>query len=102
MIHPIKAPTSFECDGCGHHASFHQMQNKIDEAITSRWTREDGSFDREAYEMDEEVQEVLAKRKRLGIQGDMTSNGNILMPDKARSTLVGQPHRKRIRTEKSS
>ena len=101
MIHPIKAPTSFECDGCGHHASFHQMQNPVDAAITARWTRPDGSFDREAYEMDEEVQEVLAKRKRLGIERDMTSNGNLLMPDKARSTLVGQPHRKRVRTEKS-
>ena len=101
MIHPIKAPTSFECDGCGHHASFHAMQNKIDEAITSRWTREDGSFDRGAYEADEEVQEVLAKRKRLGFPGEMSSSGNLLMPDKAKSTLVGQPNRKRIRTEKT-
>lgn len=101
MIHPIKAPTSFDCDGCGHHASYHAMQNKIDDSITSRWTREDGSFDREAYEADEEVQEVLAKRKRLGIERDMTSNGDLLMPDKARSTLVGQPGRKRIRTEKT-
>lgn len=102
MIHPIKAPTSFECDGCGHHASFHQMQSKIDEEITARWTRDDGSFDREAYELDEEVQEVLARRRRLGVQGDLTSNGNLLMPEKARSTLVGhQPGRKRVRTEKN-
>ena len=89
MIHPIKAPTSFECDGCGHHASFHQMQNKMEEEIVSRWHRTDGTFDREAYDLDEEVQEAIAKRRRLGIEGEISSNTEIVMPGKARSTLLG-------------
>ena len=37
MIHPLKAATSFECDGCGHHASFHKMDNAIDEETVRRW-----------------------------------------------------------------
>jgi hypothetical protein len=102
MIHPIKAPTSFECDGCGHHASFHKMENRIDEAVVSRWKLADGTFDREAYIMDEEVQEILAKRRRQGITREMSSIAATGMPDKAKSTLMGNgASRKRSRAEKS-
>lgn len=37
MLHPLKGSTSFECDGCGHHASFHKMDNKEDEESVRRW-----------------------------------------------------------------
>ena len=37
MIHPIKAATSFECDGCGHHASFHRMENQQEQEIAQKW-----------------------------------------------------------------
>lgn len=37
MVHPLKAATSFDCDGCGHHASFHQMENPAEEEAASRW-----------------------------------------------------------------
>ncbi|KAL8665872.1 MAG: hypothetical protein Q9168_007616, partial [Polycauliona sp. 1 TL-2023] len=37
MIHPLKASTSFECDGCGHHASFHKMDNQQDDETVRRW-----------------------------------------------------------------
>ncbi|KAL8779283.1 MAG: hypothetical protein Q9213_007015 [Squamulea squamosa] len=37
MIHPLKASTSFECDGCGHHASFHKMDNHQDDETVRRW-----------------------------------------------------------------
>ena len=40
MIHPLKAATSFECDGCGHHASFHKMENQEEDEITRRWKLE--------------------------------------------------------------
>jgi hypothetical protein len=29
--------SSFECDGCGHHASFHNMENSKDDAVVKRW-----------------------------------------------------------------
>ncbi|KAF2403755.1 hypothetical protein EJ06DRAFT_546888 [Trichodelitschia bisporula] len=36
MVHPLKVTTSFECDGCGHHASFHGMENPAEEAAIAR------------------------------------------------------------------
>lgn len=32
--------TSFECDGCGHHASFHSMENPADSEVIKRWTEQ--------------------------------------------------------------
>lgn len=40
MLHPVKAATSFECDGCGHHASFHSMENKDEDEVVKRWEAE--------------------------------------------------------------
>ncbi|KAE9987101.1 hypothetical protein EG328_003883 [Venturia inaequalis] len=37
MIHPMKATTSFDCDGCSHHASFHTMDNPLDTETIKRW-----------------------------------------------------------------
>ena len=91
MVHPAAAANSFQCDGCGHHASFHELRSNSDEVFRSRWAREDGSFDREAYEADEEVQEILAKRRRLGYTKPMHSTDNLTMPQKAQSTLVDKP-----------
>lgn len=101
MIHPLKAATSFECDGCAHHASFHKMENKAEEEVVARWRTADGNFDREAYKMDEEVQEAVAKRRLLGITQEMSSMSDVAMPEKARSTLVG-PARKKQRTVRAS
>ncbi len=58
MIHPLKAASSFDCDGCGHHASFHRMESKEEEEIARRW---------KAEEMAKEVQQVEreAEQKRL-------------------------------------
>ena len=33
MVHPLKAATTFDCDGCGHHASFHKLVSAEEEAI---------------------------------------------------------------------
>ena len=109
MLHPTKIASSFECDGCGHHASYHAMRSRAEDgaasaaaaAVASRWQRPDGSFDREAYELDEEVQEILAKRRRLGIEGAISSNRDIGMPEKARSTLM-ETGKKRTRTAMGS
>ena len=95
MIHPSAASNSFSCDGCGHHASFHEMRSESEEYVQGRWTREDGTFDRDAYEADEEVQEVMAKRRRLGYMKPMYSSGDLTMPHKAQSTLVDGPQKKR-------
>ncbi|KAK0637759.1 hypothetical protein DIS24_g10492 [Lasiodiplodia hormozganensis] len=40
MLHPLKVTSSFSCDGCGHHASFHNMASPADDAVIARWTSE--------------------------------------------------------------
>lgn len=72
MIHPLKAATSFDCDGCGHHASFHRMQNPEDEEIARRWKQEEAARERQGTRVveRERFEEVLtsfglAKRRRI-------------------------------------
>jgi hypothetical protein len=31
MLNPLQAASSFACDGCGHHASFHNLKNAEEE-----------------------------------------------------------------------
>lgn len=31
MLNPLQAASSFACDGCGHHASFHNLRNPSEE-----------------------------------------------------------------------
>ncbi|KAK8168039.1 hypothetical protein BKA80DRAFT_265880 [Phyllosticta citrichinensis] len=40
MLHPLKLSSSFTCDGCDHHASFHSMASPADDAIIARWETE--------------------------------------------------------------
>lgn len=40
---PYQAATSFECDGCGHHASFHSLENLSEDAILKKWSEEEAS-----------------------------------------------------------
>jgi hypothetical protein len=72
MIHPLKAATSFDCDGCGHHASFHRMQNPEDEEIARRWKQEEATRERQGTRVveRERFEEVLTdfgpgKRRRI-------------------------------------
>lgn len=79
MLHPVKvsippislraiksltfsqAATSFECDGCQHHASFHSLENPNEDAVLKKW---------EAQESRNSVQKqaiagASRKRKRI-------------------------------------
>ena len=80
MIHPMKASTSFDCDGCGHHASYHRMQNEQEEEIAKRWKEEEEAKARqvesERWRSVEEVMEELApKRKRIAAAAAPPSPG---------------------------
>ncbi|KAI5820633.1 hypothetical protein BZA77DRAFT_301251 [Pyronema omphalodes] len=33
MLNPLQAASSFACDGCGHHASFHNLKNADEEGV---------------------------------------------------------------------
>ncbi|KAF1831954.1 hypothetical protein BDW02DRAFT_530848 [Decorospora gaudefroyi] len=60
MLHPLKSSSSYECDGCGHHASFHSMENQAEDEILKRWELEA----KEKAERDEEAQPRPKKRVR--------------------------------------
>lgn len=36
-----QAATSFECDGCGHHASFHSLENPAEDAVIKKWSEQE-------------------------------------------------------------
>ena len=100
MIHPVKAATSFECDGCSHHASYHKMENKAEDEIISRWKVADSTLEHEGYRKDDEDQS-RPKRRRLEITQGAILNSDTGMAEQARSTLVG-PGRKRTKSQKTS
>ncbi|USP81628.1 hypothetical protein yc1106_08902 [Curvularia clavata] len=60
MLHPLKSSSSYECDGCGHHASFHNMENKMEDEIRKRWETEA----KEKAEQSDKAQQRPKKRVR--------------------------------------
>ena len=70
MVHPLKAATSFDCDGCGHHASFHKMENHQDEEAVERWKKLEAAVDSSncvgsQLTIADTVRETAPKRQRL-------------------------------------
>lgn len=41
MMFRGQAATSFECDGCNHHASFHSLENPAEDAILQKWASQE-------------------------------------------------------------
>jgi hypothetical protein len=76
MLHPLKVRTdpyetillltslesasSYECDGCAHHASFHSMENKTEDEVRKRWEQEA----KDKADQENEVQQRPKKRAR--------------------------------------
>jgi len=42
-----KAASSFECDGCNHHASFHSLENPAEDAVRQKWLEQEAAQARE-------------------------------------------------------
>lgn len=94
MIHPVKAATSFECDGCGHHASFHQLENKEEREIIARWQTADRNSIQEASRVSQDVQEIRApKRKRMEAVESSTVRPMVKQEEEA---LEGRPSRMQL------
>lgn len=68
----VQSASSYECDGCSHHASFHSMENKTEDDVRKRWEQEA----KEKADRDEETQQRPKKRVRA-IEYQNTS-GSIL------------------------
>ncbi|KXS96381.1 hypothetical protein AC578_8447 [Pseudocercospora eumusae] len=61
MLHPVKAATSFDCDGCNHHASFHSLENTAEDAVLKKWSEQ------EAQDAITDATEGATNRKRRRI-----------------------------------
>lgn len=60
-----KAATSFECDGCQHHASFHSLENKDEDAILRKWAEQE-QHERETNTLQRQaIVGATRKRKRV-------------------------------------
>lgn len=56
----LQSASSYDCDGCSHHASFHSMENRIEDEIRKRWEQEA----KDKAERDDEGQQPPKKRVR--------------------------------------
>ncbi|KZF18965.1 hypothetical protein L228DRAFT_51552 [Xylona heveae TC161] len=73
MIHPTKAATSFECDGCGHHASYHQLENKKEDEILARWRAEEASAN--------DRHPITGRKRRRTQRGTGNNTGQVDAPN---------------------
>ncbi|KAI4241931.1 MAG: hypothetical protein LQ352_007362 [Teloschistes flavicans] len=58
-----QAATSFECDGCGHHASFHKMDNRQDEEYERQWKSQ-----QQARDGDQASQQTIRPSMAAGVE----------------------------------
>lgn len=100
MVHPLKAATSFDCDGCGHHASFHKMDNPLEADVLRRWKEMDA--DNDALRLEgfrqgvREVEEVAPKRRRTADGTAALEVEQVLINHRR---FLENPERKRIRKD---
>ncbi|KAF9700302.1 hypothetical protein EKO04_001293 [Ascochyta lentis] len=83
MLHPLKSSSSYECDGCNHHASFHSMENKAEDEIRKKWEQE--ANDKAAREK-EASQRPRKRLRAIDYQDNADKTGDLLkllesMPD---------------------
>ncbi|KAF2812082.1 uncharacterized protein BDZ99DRAFT_383278 [Mytilinidion resinicola] len=80
MLHPLKSSSTFECDGCSHHASFHNLENKAEDEVRKRW-----EVEQKAKEAEAQLHNASKSRKRPRlIEGAATtSNGRLLIEEHA-------------------
>ncbi|KAK6441610.1 hypothetical protein LTR95_002148 [Oleoguttula sp. CCFEE 5521] len=75
MLHPIKAASSFECDGCAHHASFHSLENPAEDAVVKKWAA--------AEQLAKEQQQAIAgaggsKKRKLLVERDTGASAELV------------------------
>lgn len=94
MLHPIKvrfkisflprnntdrassqAASSFECDGCSHHASFHSLENPAEDAIRQKW------LDQEAQAKEQQAAVGASKKRKMLAQNAANENDRIVVLD---------------------
>ncbi|KAM0718684.1 hypothetical protein Q7P37_005755 [Cladosporium fusiforme] len=80
MLHPVKAASSFECDGCGHHASFHSLENPAEDAIRQKWSEQ------EAQAKEQQAALGASKKRKLLAQSTIKDDERIVVLDELSDT----------------
>ncbi|OAL53670.1 hypothetical protein IQ07DRAFT_608982 [Pyrenochaeta sp. DS3sAY3a] len=75
MLHPLKSTSSYECDGCTHHASFHNMENKVEDEIRKRWEQEAKD------KADQEKTQSRPKKRIRAIEYNASANSHTIEDD---------------------
>lgn len=102
-----QAATSFECDGCQHHASFHSLENKEEQAILQRWEEESQQENRKGVPQ-QSLPSASRKRKRiaetshqtLGLPGIFEIVDDSDHNDETSNAAVGQLQQEMVGTER--
>ncbi|KAF3189156.1 hypothetical protein TWF788_011276 [Orbilia oligospora] len=100
MVHPLKATTSFDCDGCSHHASFHKMKSHEEEVENAARFRE-SLLTVESSVGNRDVRDAGSGRRTVGLiqgrveleeeEGDddtVDEDGEFLEPEKKRRAVA--------------
>ncbi|KAL1594423.1 hypothetical protein SLS60_010183 [Paraconiothyrium brasiliense] len=84
MLHPLKSTSSFECDGCAHHASFHSMENKEEDEVRKRWEQE--ARDKALREQQELLDRPRKRLREIGFGGGDSSGSQVRAIERGRMT----------------
>jgi hypothetical protein len=95
----LQSASSYECDGCSHHASFHSMENKNEDEIRKRWEQEAKDKADQGSEAQQrpkkrvraiEYQSAMGTNDLLGMGSSSTASTNT---SKGRGAVAKKPGR---------
>ncbi|CAD0090712.1 unnamed protein product [Aureobasidium mustum] len=79
MLHPVK------CDGCGHHASYHNLDNPSEDAILAKWSAQEKA----TIIQQQPSTSSRNKRKRITSQPYDDSQSTITITDDSTEAIEG-------------
>lgn len=89
-----QSTSSFECDGCAHHASFHSMENKEEDEIRKRWEQEarekTRSESQDAERPRKRAREIEYAREDASSQARLLEGGLITLEEEEGASEAGR------------
>lgn len=83
-----QAATSFECDGCSHHASYHNLDNPSEDAILAKWSAQEKAV----ITQQQPTTSSRNKRKRITSQPHDDRESTITITDDSPEVIEGALH----------
>lgn len=81
----LQAATSFECDGCGHHASYHNLDNPSEDAILAKWSAQEKAMTTQQ----QPSTSSRNKRKRITSQPHDDNQSTVTIADDTTEIIEG-------------